>query len=555
MRGSLLTAVTGSGLAQALGILMALAAVFLPAAPASANAAPGAPVGLVVAPGNAKLVAGWNPPESNGGAAVTSYTVQYKHSNAADRPADFNDPANGWVTASDGVTDTDAEITGLTNSFTYDVRVRASNSDGDGQWSDAASATPNEDVVWAAILTVDVNKYNYFGCNRVFFSHDREFDECSVALTEDEFEFAGATYRWTQFLDKASPRAIGQSDHAGLSDSTPVPPDSPLRRGKMQFGDITLSLDNTDHVGWWPDRKWGDGFNVYHPSARATQNWVEGQKVPLNLQVTVSKVEAAAPPEAQVLSPTTLTLTVDKATVSEEEGAVTVTATLDNPAVGDGVEVTLTAGDGSTATANDDYTLPPAFTIAEGETTATATLTIVDDAETEVAETIELGADTGSSGLITVGATVTISPSDNDNNPPQLQGSDDGGLFDRCRNYTRGLEGLRACVLPDEGGEAVLMLTLPGPAPAGGTTVTLATDPRQTATSDDYTMPSTITIGEGETSGLITIAITEDDEDEGDESIYIYACIRSGCDPLNPIDGEKAYNHGIVIPGTRSGGL
>ena len=307
--------------AALVGTLVAMVALLLAASTASASGAPGAPTGLVAAPGNGKLVAGWNPPESNGGADITSYTVEYKASTAADRPGNFNDPLSGWVTVSENVTGTDAEITGLTNSVAYDVRVRASNSAGHGQWSDAASATPNEDVVWAAILTVDVNKYNYFGCNRVFFSHDREFDECSVALTEDEFEFAGATYRWTQFLDKASPQAMNQSDHAGLSDSTPVPPDSPLRRGKMQFGDITLSLDNTDHVGWWPDRQYGDGFNVFHPSARATQNWVEGQKVPLNLQVAAPVVPAVEPsPQPQVLQPTTLTLTVDKATVSRGRG-------------------------------------------------------------------------------------------------------------------------------------------------------------------------------------------------------------------------------------------
>ena len=171
--------------AALIGTLVAMAALLLAASTASASSAPGAPTGLVVAPGDGKLVAGWNPPESNGGTKTTSYIVEYKASTAADRPGNFNDPLSGWVTAGHGGTGTDTEITGLTNSVAYDVRVRASNSDGDGQWSDAASATPNEDVVWAAILTVDVNKYNYFGCNRVFFSHDREFDECSVALTED----------------------------------------------------------------------------------------------------------------------------------------------------------------------------------------------------------------------------------------------------------------------------------------------------------------------------------------------------------------------------------
>ena len=114
-----------------------------------------------------------------------------------------------------------------------------------------------------------------------------------------------------------------------------------------------------------------------------------------------------------------------------------------------------------------------------------------------------------------------------------------------------GLEGLRVCKLPFEGRDAVLMLTLASPAPAGGTTVTLATSPTQSATSDDYTMPSTITIGEGEVSGLITISIIADGVDEDHETILIYACVRDGCDPLEDWD----YNHGITIPGTRVGGV
>ena len=381
----------------------------------------------------------------------------------------------------------------------------------------------------------------------------------------DEFEFAGATYRWTQFLDKASPEAMNQSDHAGLSDSTPVPPDSPLRRGKMQFGDITLSLDNTDHVGWWPDRKWGDGFNVYHPSARATQNWVEGQKVPLNLQVAVSVIPAAEPPQAQALSPTTLTLTVDKATVSEEDGAVTVTATLDNPAGEDGVEVTLVAG--GTATANDDYTLPTAFTIAEGEKTAAAPLTIVDDDVSEAAETIDLGADTGSSGLTTTGATVTIASSDSDNGGTNDDDNNDNDPDGDDPTVSSQLSAagakcasrpvpvtwaLWACGILYEGSEVILIVRLPNPAPAGGTTVTLVTEGK--ASSDDYTLsPTSITIGEGETWGEITITVTADSEDEGDESVNIFACTKPGCVP-DPLDPE-GFSLGLVIPGTRVGGV
>ena len=98
----------------------------------------------------------------------------------------------------------------------------------------------------------------------------------------------------------------------------------------------------------------------------------------------------------------------------------------------------------------------------------------------------------------------------------------------------------------------ILIVRLPSPAPAGGTTVTLATEGR--ASSDDYTLSSTsITIGKGGTWGEIAITVTADSEDEGDESVNIFACIKPGCVP-DPLDPE-VYSLGLVIPGTRVGGV
>ena len=427
----LTAAVTGSGLAQALGILIAMAALFLASSTASAASAPGAPVGLVVAPGNGKLIAGWQPPQ--GDAEITSYTVQYIVRGAT----------SDYVTASHSGTGTDAEITGLTNSVSYSVRVRASNSVGDGPWSATASATPHEDVVWAAILTVGKNqrggvvKYQNFGCQQTFWSHDETWPECSVALTEDEFEFAGVTYRWVQLEDDAG-------DGSDMVSLTPyVPTDSPLRKGKMQLGDHTVFLDNPDHVSWFKnnssemggtrDSRKEDGFVLYHPSLVDVQNWVEGQKVPLSLQAVVSSGE------------------------------------------------------------------------------------------------------------------------------PQAQAIQGGGIEDWCPgSQTPATEGINVChAYTYEGQPPIsILIKLPSPAPAGGAIVNIATGLHQTASSDDFTLSTTaLAIAEGETSGILTITATVDDEDEGDESIHVYVCASPGCDPLNPGEGEKVYNHGFKIIGTRKGGL
>ena len=112
-----------------------------------------------------------------------------------------------------------------------------------------------------------------------------------------------------------------------------------------------------------------------------------------------------------VVPPKTLTLTTDAAngTAAEDVGAVTVTATLDQPATA-AVSVALAAGAASTATATEDYALPSAFTIARGETAATADVTIVDDDVDEGDETLVLTASV--SGLATTPATLTITDDD-----------------------------------------------------------------------------------------------------------------------------------------------
>ena len=435
---------TGAGLSA----LIALAALLLATSTALASGAPGAPVGLVVAPGNGTLVAGWSPPQ--GDTAVDSYTVQFKGG------SDFD-----WTTASYRGTGTDTEISGLTNGASYQVRVQASNSDGDGPWSAPAGATPHEDIVWAAIMTVTVDvDGNTYGCVDSSIS-TADIAECRTALTDDDFTFDGGSYRWTSLYEVTDPW-----HHAVMGFNASVPSNSGLRTGTMQVGAKSIYLGQTDQTRFrWLDD--GDGWVVPRPAnERSAPGFfpAQGQRLALSLKARI-------------------------------------------PSDGD--------GSGS------------------------------NDGDSENSQPGDNGQGPGSDG-----------PGQDDGSGPDPSNQAQRALFQECRDYTRGLEGLRVCKLPFEGRDAVLMLTLDSPAPAGGTTVYLATDERlQGASSDDFTMPSTITIVEGEVSGLIVINIAADGEDEDHESILIYACITDGCDPLNPTPGEKAYNHGLTIPGTRVGGV
>ena len=706
--------------------LVAMAALALSASTASANTAPGAPVGLVVAPGNGKLVAGWNAPE--GGAAVTSYTVQYKASTAAD-----------WVTASHSGTVTDTEITGLTNATAYDVRVRASNGAGYGQWSDTASANPHQDVVWSAVLTVDDHVNGQFwGCS--IHPVDESGDwltPCSKAMTEDEFTHEGGTLAFTEFV------YIADWDYYNVVMAPSVPNNSGLLRGELHVGDDTYALDDTSIVEWYENNT---GFNIDLPQA---VSWSKGQKVALSLGGGPPKVEPTPVAQDQVVSsdatlsalsvsdgsndvPLTPAFAADTAgytaSVPNSVGSVTVTPTVNDPnatvtvagsivtsgtassaialtaGVAETIDVVVTAQNKTSKTytvtvtrqkssdstlkaltvsdGTNDVPLTPDFApdtagytasvdnsvgsvtvtptvsdenatvtvagsavtsgtassaialtagaaeiidvvvTAQNDTTKTYTVAVtrekssdatlsaltVSDGTNDVPLTPDFAPDDAdyTAGVPNSVSSVTVTPTVNDPNATvtvggaavasgspssaialtagaaeiidilvtaqngitnsytvtvareaaaqsaQIQDSGDSEIIERCRIRTGGVEGLRVCVTPFEGTDAILLLTLPAPAPANGTTVTLATSPTQEASSDDFTMPSSITIPEGERSAIIIVATIADDEDEDDESIHIYACTTPGCDPLEDWD----YNHGIVIPGTRvPGGL
>ena len=93
---------------------------------------PDKPAAPTLAVGNRSIAVSWSEPEDHG-AAITDYDVQYK-AVASSTWTEWN--------ASVTSTATSTTITALTNNTTYQVQVRATNSSGDSDWSDSASARP-----------------------------------------------------------------------------------------------------------------------------------------------------------------------------------------------------------------------------------------------------------------------------------------------------------------------------------------------------------------------------------------------------------------------------
>jgi len=115
---------------------------------------PGAPTSVTVSdPGtDGYALVSWTAPASNGGSAITDYTVQYS-----------SNSGSSWTTFSDGTsTSTSATVTGLTLNTAYIFRVAAVNIIGTGSYSTASSSfTPivhdSGGLVPLQVITVGAN--------------------------------------------------------------------------------------------------------------------------------------------------------------------------------------------------------------------------------------------------------------------------------------------------------------------------------------------------------------------------------------------------------------
>ncbi|MGB7326276.1 MAG: Calx-beta domain-containing protein [Rubripirellula sp.] len=201
-------------------------------------------------------------------------------------------------------------------------------------------------------------------------------------------------------------------------------------------------------------------------------------------------------------------LSVSPATVSVNEDAGNATFTVTRASGSDGaITVDFATADGS-ATAGSDYTATSGtLSFADGETSKTVTVPILDDADAEAAETFTLtiNSPTGGATLGTaVTSTATIAASDAVTPVPGV------------------LSISPATVSVGEAAGTATFTVTRATGSDGAVTVDFATANGTATAGSDYTANTgTLSFADGETSKTITVAITNDTAVESDETFTV----------------------------------
>ena len=208
-----------------------------------------------------------------------------------------------------------------------------------------------------------------------------------------------------------------------------------------------------------------------------------------------------------------VTLTVSPASISENGGVATVTATLSHPSVAETTITVMTAPEAPAVAG--DYTLSAAttLTIAANATTSTGTVTIAavdnDVAAADKTVTVSgMAANSQGAGTVT-GAPLTLT---DDEAAPGVTLT------------------LSPSSISENGGVATVTATLSHPSVAE-TTITVMTAPEAPAVASDYTLSAatTLTIAANATTstGTVTITSNDNDTDSPDRTATVTATVAN----------------------------
>ena len=245
---------------------------------------PDKPTGVSLQSGGTQLIARWTAPVNNGGYAISDYDIQHRIK-----------VGQGWGTwtdwqASTVSTATTTTITGLTNGTTYQVRVRATNSAGDGPWTDAVSDKAGKPSPPAFTLStvrrpLPDGKYDRGGLLSI--TLDAEGHGSTVSDYDVRYREAG-TATWYTFRDRSEDSGkLTTSEASGAADP-------------IDFGTFTSPTGavqvTRESVGTGNDAKAG----VYKFSKAVDQLWIRASGTITGGGTVVARWHTAKPTAANL---------------------------------------------------------------------------------------------------------------------------------------------------------------------------------------------------------------------------------------------------------------
>ena len=405
----------------------------------------------------------WASPDNTGRPDVSSYDLRYKLQGS-----------NPWVNGPQDVTDTNATIGGLSAGTEYAVQVRATNGDGDGEWSIGA-----KDFTLATIPQVSI---------------------APAAATEGSAVMFTVTLSATTTADVTVPysTSVESDDTATLSSSAPGGADFV----NVDSAAITIQAGST--TGTIPISTTSDTVDESNETFTVTlgtpTNATSGTTTAAKGTITDND---ATPAATLVLSPTS---------IAEDGGSSTVTATLDR-ASSEATTLTVSAMAVSPAVAGDFTLSGSTLTIAAGSTASTGTVTMTAN-DNNVS---------GGNKSVTVSATAANALAVTAPSNQTLTITDDDGASNQVA-----LTVSPASVVENAVGSArtvTVTATLNGSALASDAVVTVSVDEDTATEDDDFTAVEdfTVTITGGSTSGSATFDLipNNDTTDERDETVKV----------------------------------
>ena len=189
-------------------------------------------------------------------------------------------------------------------------------------------------------------------------------------------------------------------------------------------------------------------------------------------------------------------------TITEDVNSATIT--LVRTAGSDGAVTVDVVFTDDTATAGSDYTIPATtVSFADGETTKTLSIPLLDDSIAEGNETVNLSLTNFTGGAIAGTQDTAIFTIEDNDVPGTL-------AFDTASYTVNEGDGTASITVVRTGGNA------------GTVSVDLAlTDGSATAPGDYDSTTQTVTFADGETSKVVAIAITDDGDEESDETVNL----------------------------------